>query len=386
MPIYSFRSTQAGAPVLSGTAGAMLTLLRTCLTTGFGASSVQSMAVTDGVATVSLSAGNPFAADGLIQVSGAAPAALNGTWRVTSVAGNSLTFPAPGVASGVATGVITVKVPGAGWAETFSDANVAAFQPSAVEASGCLLRIDDAATTTARLRGYESMSDVNTGVGPVPTESQLSGGAYWDKSGDASPAARPWMLWADHRGAHVAVDPQGTGGYSLYYAGDIASVKSGDAWCWMLTGNTAARAASTTAPEGCNGYAGRTARTGAWMVRHHTGILGAVQMQRVGQAQNGTASDAYSGTSNYSVLGAGANQANNGLALTRVELINQGQRGVIPGLYHARSDWAGSLTTGTVLDGTDDLIGRRLMAVRVAAPSGSAEPGVALIDLTGPWV
>ena len=57
--------------------------------------------------------------------------------------------------------------------------NVIALKPSVVEATGCVLRVDDTGAINARVRAYEAMSDISTGVGMTPLESQAAGGLWW---------------------------------------------------------------------------------------------------------------------------------------------------------------------------------------------------------------
>ena len=384
---YLYDSTMLGAPVLSGTAGSRKSLLKACLIDGFGASGVISLAVSGGVATATFAAAHPYKRDVTMAVTGATPAGLNGNKRVLSVTSTTASFDATGIADGSASGTITAKVAGAGWIEAFAGTNLIALKPSVPEATGMLLRVDDTGTTSARVRGYEFMTDITSGVGPIPTDAMLSGGGYWDASNAASAAARPWMLVADERGFHLGISPGDSGYFWLGYAGDIASDKSGDAWGWLLTAGTAYVAASTTnVSTACNGYAGRSARGGAWLARSYAGLAGAVQAQRVGAAQNGTATDAYSGAASYSMTGAGLNAANNGLLLTPCELIHLGRRGTIPGLWHARADLVSAFAHGTIIDGTNDLAGRRLLAIKAGAAlaSGATPNGVVFLDLPGP--
>ena len=382
---YLYDSTMTGAPALSGTAGALKNVLKTCLVDGFGSASVTGIAVAASVATVTLSAGHPYKRDMTMQVAGATPAGLNGNKLVLTTSSTTVTFAAPGVADGAATGTITAKVAPAGWVEAFTGTNLTVLKPSVAEATGMLLRVDDSYTTSARVVGYESMSDINTGVNAIPTNAMLSGGGYWDKSDVASAAARPWVLVADERGFHLAIAPGDTGFFCVRYAGDIASDKSGDAWGWLLSAGTSYVGGASTTPAACNAYAGRTTRAGAYLARAYSGIGGAVQAQRVGVAQNGTAADVYSGTANYSMLGAGLNAANNGLLLTPCELVHMGRRGTIPGLWHARSCLGGAFEHGSIVDGTDELAGRRLLALRCGSAYGSSVFGTAFVDLTGPW-
>lgn len=382
---YFYDSTMTGAPVLSGTAGALKDVLKTCLVDGFGSSSVTGISVASNVATATLSAGHPYKRDMTMAVAGVTPAGLNGNKLVLATSATTVTFAAPGIADGAATGTITAKVAGAGWTEAFTGTNLTALKPSVPEATGMLLRVDDTGTTSARVVGYESMSDISTGVNAIPTAAMLSGGGYWDKSDAASAAARPWVLVADERGFHLAIAPGSTGFFCVRYAGDIASDKSGDAWGWLLSAGTSYLGATSTTSTACNAYAGRATRAGAYLARAYSGIGGAVQAQRVGVAQNGVGNEVYSGATNYSMLGAGLNAANNGLLLTPCELIHLGRRGTIPGLWHARSDLGSAFEHGAVVDGTDDLAGRRLLALRVGGAYGISTFGTAFIDLTGPW-
>lgn len=382
---YYYHSAIPGAPVLSGTAGALKNVLKTCLVDGFGTTGVTSIVVASNVATVTFSGTNPFNRDIPMLIAGATPAGLNGLQKVLSVTSTTATFATSGIADGTASGTITAKVPGAGWTEVFSGTNLTAIKPSVAEATGMLLRVDDTGTTNARVVGYEGMTDINTGVGPIPTPAMLPGGGFWDKSDTASGAAKPWVLVADERGFHLWIRPGGGYQYDcVRYAGDIASDKPGDAWGWLLTAGTTYVGNSTTISTACSGYAGRDVRNGAWLARPYSGIAGAVQAQRVGTAQNGTATSAYSGGGGYSQLGIGLNAANSGLLLTQCELIHSGRRGSIPGLWHARADMRGLIDHLTVIDGTDDLDGRRLLALFLGQ-TGSTTNGLVLLDLTGPW-
>lgn len=379
-----FSSTDPGAPVLSGTAGALLTLLKICLVDGRGLSSVVSLTVASGIATATYSAGHPFAVGSVGLFAGAAPAALNGEQRILTTAANTVTFAAPGVADGAATGTITSKLAPAGWQLVFSGTNLAAFKPSAVEATGCVLRMDDTGTTNARVVAYESMSDVSTGVGPTPLVSQVAGGLYWPKSSAANATARPWIVVADERGLFIATDPAGAGRYTVLYAGDIASLKSGDAYGYLLTGNQSDQTNTSAVPDGCCGYSHRNARGGAYLVRSHTAIGQSIAAQRIGAHHNGGIHDVYAGVPGYS-FGTYPNGPNNGLMTGSLELHALGIRGTLPGLLHPVQDCAAAFATGAVVDGSGEFAGRRLLAIRAAPPGAGLTAGTVFLDTTGPW-
>lgn len=389
MTTKPYHSAMLGAPVLSGTAGALREALKSCAVTGFGLRTAASLVVAGGVATLTLSTdvANAQLVNTVVLVDGvAAPmAALNGEQRVTAASSTTLQF-ATAVADGTATGTITIKTAPAGWQSLFDGTltNVLALKPSVPEATGCVLRIDDTGTINARVRAYEAMTDISSGVGVTPLESQCSGGLWWPKSGTANATARPWFMVADDRGVYLAVAPQGTDRYTLIYAGDVASLKSGDAYGFAITGNQADQTAATAAPDGCCGYSHRSARAGAYLVRAHTAIGQAIAAQRIGSHHNGATADVYAGSAGYS-YGTYPNGPNNGLLTGALELFGTGIRGTLPGLLHPVQDCGNAFASGAVVDGTDALAGRKLLALRVAPPSGSSTPGTVFLDLTGPW-
>lgn len=384
--VQYIHSRLRAAPALSGAAGALLTVLE-AWRTGFAASTAISVTVSGGIATVVMPSGETFAPDTVVSLTGATSlTAVNGLARVlTAPTSSTFTF-ATAAADGTAAGAISVRVAPSGWSRPFNGTNVAVYKPTAVEATGQLLKVDDSGTGTARVRGFESMTTIDNGLGLIPLDAQVGGGLYWPKSSLLDATARPWFIVSDNRALYYGVDAVGTGRYSLFFAGDVVSLKSGDVWSFGLTGNTAsAQVGASTPPDGCCGYSGRTPRAGAYLSRSHNGAGGAIPAQRLGAHQNGGAADAYAGTSAYSLAGAYPNGPNNGLMLAPLELLAQGIRGTLPGLYHAAQDCADAFATGTVVQGTDDLAGRQLLAVRCAPGGGTQLAGTTFLDITGPW-
>lgn len=386
--IYTYDSDMTGAPVLSGAIGTLRTVLKACMVDGFGAGAVATLSVTAGVATATFAGAHPYRVGTVAQFGGATPAGLNGQKRILSTTTSTVTFAAPGIADGAATGTISHKVAAAGWAELFAGTltNVLCLKPTVPEATGCVLRVDDRTTATARVRAYESMTDASTGAGPTPLDSQVNGGLYWPKSGAVdTTTARSWRLVADERGMYLAVSPRGGDRYTLLYAGDIASYKSGDAYGYLITGNQQGdQVDAVGAPDGCCGYSHRSARGGAYIMRSYTSIGQSVAAQRLGAHHNGSTADLYAGTAGYS-LGTYPNGPNNGLMTGVLELYGQSLRGTLPGLLHPVQDCGNAFATDALVDGTNDLAGRRLLALRVAPPTGPVAPGTVFVDLTGPW-
>ena len=389
--VHTFDSTMTGAPVLSGTAGALRAVLKACMVDGFGAGAVATLTVAAGIATASFAGAHPYSVGTIAQFGGATPAGLNGQKRILSTTASAITFDATGIADGTATGTITHKVAAAGWQELFAGSvtNVLCLKPTVVEATGCVLRIDDTGTTSARVVGYESMSDAATGVGPTPLESQVPGGLWWSKSSVANATAREWRLVADERGFYIALNPAtGKNRSTAHYVGDIASLKSGDAYGFLVMGDLEYWGSSGLAQiHGTVGYSSRSATGGSFLVRSYTGIGQSVAVQRLGSSHNGATSTLFAGNVGYS-FGAYPNGPNNGL-LTGVEQIIEagGIRGSLPGLLHPVQPVTDQFSSGVVVSGTNDMAGRGLMALRVGNQDGLTVStlGTVFIDMTGPW-
>lgn len=374
-----------GTPVLNGTAGSQIAVLAACLANGVGLKTA-TIAVASGIATATFSTGHSFTPNTIALFADATPAALNGEKRILSVTTNTATFAAAGVADGAATGTITAKLAPAGWIELFSATNLSCFKPTAIESSGCVLRVDDTNATLARVVGYESMTDANNGLGAFPTAAQFAGGMYWGKSSAAGATARPWMLFADDQAFHlwVAASASYPTHGTLFSFGDILSDKSGDAYRALLTGG-AANVLSVVAP-GCLGYGHASAAgANAYMPRADTGLGGSQLVKKIAAHNLGSG---YSGTTAYNSNALMyPNRPDNSLRLSPIEIFAGGHiRGRVAGVYHSPQIFGESFQTGDPVQGTGIYAGRTFMALRVGGPGIQlSNAGVAFIDITGPW-
>ena len=236
-----FHSGMAGAPTLNNAAGSLLAILRACLCNGFSATTIDSIKVSAGIATATISSGMIYPVDSVLLIAGCANSALNGEKKLASVATYTATFDASGVPDGTYVGSpITAKLAPAGWAEIFTGTNVSAFQSADVKSTKCVLRVDDPEACSARVVGFESMSDVNTGTGRTPLDSQISGGLYWAKVRDDDDRGRPhpWFIFADSRVFYFGPVPY------LYYTdvaavngfGDVKEQVPNDPFAWFIQG------------------------------------------------------------------------------------------------------------------------------------------------------
>lgn len=87
----------------------------------------------------------------------------------------------------------------------------------------------------ARIRGYESMSAYNVGIGPFPTVAQAANGLFIRKSATADATARAWDVYAD-AGAFLLLVETGDVASTCFCAlfGRFAPDKLNDAWCQMI--------------------------------------------------------------------------------------------------------------------------------------------------------
>lgn len=183
-------------------------------------------------------------------------------------------------------------VTGAGWSKVYSGTNKAVYRAPA--GRQFYLRVDDTGTTSARIVGYETMSDVDTGTGPFPTAAQVSGGLYVIKSNAADATARAWAVYANDRAFYIwhnianAVPSSNTSNAVINGFGDLITFNPSDAYGTFIM---AATSASVGADFGAN-HSGSfsTVLTGHYACRDATGIAGAKQGGKVSDIPNSTAS------------------------------------------------------------------------------------------------
>lgn len=375
---------QSGSPTLNGTAGSLIGVLDAALVSGFGLQTA-TITVSSGVATLTTPLAHPFDVAQVVLVAGADNTALNGRKRVLTRTTTGITFAAAGVADGAATGSINVKVAPAGWAKEFSGTNKAVYRAPA-SADGCrlYLRVDDTFDRNARVVGYESMTDVDTGERPFPTSTQLSGGGWWPKSNSADSNARAWTVIADDRGFYLHIGTGNANGNSgsVYGFGDFASYKSGDAYASMLASTDNDKSTNGSGEGSALEYVSNSHYLRC--ARSFTGLAGAILLRKTPEFFMN--SDTSSGAG-YGVVTTYPNGPNNGLILSRLVLSEDGVclRGNTRGAYITPQNCHASFTRNTIIDGAGDMAGRKLLAVKCGAPAGTSSQGVMFFDVTGPW-
>lgn len=387
-PVKYINNTMRGAPQVSGTVGSLLAAIRAFLLTGFGQVTALSVAVSGGVATATLQAGQSFDPHCVVWVEGATPAELNGEQRVLTASNTSITW-ATTAADGAATGTIKIKVAPVGqWEEVFTGTNKAVFRSTDVTGPRFFYLVNDTGTTSTRVCGYESMTDIDTGTGPFPTGAQMSGGGYWHKSTAPTSDSVPYALFADSwflaaaiaRGA--ASSPDATAMDLRGFGDPIALNPAGDIYAAVVacagSAATAGGAGSLSGSVQDSGSQGMVVSPRSWRG------LGSATLQRpLPSSGSGTE---FSGS--CSLFGNAPSDIDGQIKTSKIFLKDQpginSARSFVPGVgYIPQSGALMVLSAFSQHDGTGPLAGRRLMALHVG--SNVTPEGVALVDLTGPW-
>lgn len=246
-----------------------------------------------------------------------------------------------------------ILVTNLGWTKPYTGTNKAAYlMPSGTNQR--YLRVDDTGTTSARIVGYESMSDVDTGTGPFPTAAQMSGGLYWGKSSSGSAAA--WIAVSD--GALVYLFMKYGGTYWLGGCfGDFESYKTSDAFNTIIIGETSAPGNTTNLDDVTAVW---SASTGHYIARSYTQTGTSITAGKVTDL---------SSANNASAMGGGGmtypSPVDGGLHLTPLWLsqasVAVGFRGLLPGLWNPLHSTP--ITHGDTFDGTGVLAGRSFEAI-----------------------
>lgn len=378
-----------GAPQISGTAGTLIAALDALFTSGWGITTALSVTVADGIATAQLTPGETFDRTAVVLVAGATPGELNGESRVLTSSNTAITW-ATTAADGVATGTITIKyAPQTSWVKGFAGTSKAEYHSTHVQSNGHSLRIDDTGTTTARVRGYETMTDVDTGTGPFPSDTQMSGGGYIHKSIQSNATPVKYRIFCDERFVVFSI-AAGSGANAANKAapargfGDpLAFATGGDAWSTLLsaTGSNAASAYTSSLDCGIT----TTSNGVCVMPRAVSGLGSSVNlnvMPFTGAINLASGADDTLG----SILSDVDGRIRPSHMFVKGVAVGSAARAQVPGVHYLpHSNALGVITDGDFLDGAGDLSGRRLMCV-ATGPSLSATPtGVYLMDITGPW-
>lgn len=247
-----------------------------------------------------------------------------------------------------------VLVTGTGWSKVFSGVDKAVYRAPA--GRRFYFRVDDSAGATARIVGYEAMTDVDTGTNPFPTAVQSAGGLYVVKASSAlgfpyalAASSRGFMCW--NQPGSPMPDAQGNatsfgGGFGF---GDLNPALPDDPFAVYIIGSTSTAYAST----GIYYSSATGTAPGHYLARAYSGLGAALPFAKYSVATYLT----------YAY----PNPADNGIYLdpVRVNEIGGGGtlRGTVPGWWQLVHT-LGVIPHGTRFDGFGTLSGRSFIALQ----------------------
>lgn len=273
----------------------------------------------------------------------------------------------------------------AGWTKPLTGTNKAAFKQGG--GNGFYLRVQDdapASATDARLRGYETMSDVDTGTGLFPTVAQATNGTFARKSASANGTTRPWIVVADDRTVYVFTltgDIAST--YFTFAFGDFYSFVTADAYRTLIIGRVTENSAAANNVEmllqggGAISFGNAPAN---WVARNYLGTGTSLPIQKFGMTWQINTAGGLS-------LGAGSqpfpNPSDGGIYLSPIYIgdtttapVNS-FRGKMRGIWQFGHDYT-PLGDGDTFSGVGDLAGRTFMVIRFV--NGSSIVGICIIE------
>lgn len=257
-----YYSTMKGAPNLASEWGSLLSVLKGCLINGFNQQQVSSVAIADGIATITLGSDHGFIEHQVVSVSGADQEVFNAEYRVVSVASTTITVAAPSLAS--ATGTMTIKTAPMGWTEKFTGTNKSVFAAKDTTKNRFVLRVDNSLPTGynttwgkfARITIAEDMIDIDN-FGSFAKAPTAPNNINTNEQGNGVTGANGiygWAKWYHGVETNVYLKEQSTSGQNTSLEWELV----GDDSClyfWVKITNSKGRATYAFAPIDANSSA-----------------------------------------------------------------------------------------------------------------------------------
>lgn len=222
LPIF-LHSGMQNAPALQ--LSTINDVLNACLVTGFNLQSVSSASCLDGVVTLNFATAPGFSAKDTITIAGATNPIYNGNFRVIFSGSNQITYAVPSGINGVVAGVLTAKFAALGWESLFSNTTTRVFRSLTSDSQACLrVQINNPYAST---QGFESMTDIDTGVNGFPTTMSVNSvylGGY---------TSQQWMLIGDDKFFYFFC--KNGNGFNQFFFGDIVSFMPVDNYCAVIS-------------------------------------------------------------------------------------------------------------------------------------------------------
>jgi hypothetical protein len=271
----------------------------------------------------------------------------------------------------------------AGWTKPFSGTNLAVYRGST--GNRFFFRVDDTAGQTIRHRGYETMSDVNTGTGLFPTEAQFTGGLWLYKSVAANSTARPWIMVATEQNFYFFADPGSTAqfisNYTSMFFGNIVSYKSGDAYNTLICGPVATSIINSHLITLVNTL--QTTCPGHYITRNYAQIGGSVTANKYqGDAPRAGSSIVIGSPSSNLQF---PNPITGTLDISPIFVAENNLvvvRGLLPGMWAPLHNYL-VLNNGETFTGTGEMAGKTFLLINVM--QGDGQQGRVAMEISDTW-
>lgn len=247
----------------------------------------------------------------------------------------------------------------AGWAIPYYDGNEkVVYQGGAGSRQRCFRVYDNnaSAPNLASIYGFETMSDVDTGTGKFPSDTQIVAPLYSSilKNTSVTVAARNWLIFADSRICFLIINPEANTTFvnaDMIVFGDFVSFNNSDEYNTFLIGRITNSSATTS--NGNVRLTNTIANTvnGHHAARSYTQIGGSIRLGKHG--------DDYNEGVQF------PNPVDGGLIMSRYWITEPNVlRGYVPGLWYLASAYT-NFTHGDTFTGTGPLAGKTFEIVRV---------------------
>ena len=197
-----FSFDNLNAPQLSNTWGCLVDLLDACLVNGFGAQTVASIVISDGVGIATFNNSHSIKQFQVVEFSGANEPALNSEFKVLGLTANTIEFLID-LPDQTATGTISCKLAPLGWTKVFSGTQKAVYQAKDIVSNPYFLRVDNSrdpvyTDTYAKfakvglLESCAGIDDVSGNQVPFDTTNPTKN---WVGTGSGTSAISGWFKW-----------------------------------------------------------------------------------------------------------------------------------------------------------------------------------------------
>ena len=249
-----YYSTMKGAPNLASEWGSLLSVLKGCLLNGFNEQQVSSVAIADGIVTITLGSNHGFIEHQVVSIRGADQAAFNTEYRVLSVTTTTITV---ATLLTTATGMMTIKTAPMGWTEKFTGVNKSVFAAKDTIKNRFVLRVDNSLPVGydtawgkfARIAIAEDMVDIDNfgSFAKAPTAPSNINTNEQGNGVTGAPGVYGWAKWYHGIETSPFLKEQSTAGQSPSLEWEIV----GDDSCfyfWVKITNSDGRATYAFAP------------------------------------------------------------------------------------------------------------------------------------------